>query len=61
MNLSLILWGIVLIAALALEGVGVLEGNDRWWTLTDIIRKWVPRAIIALSLIWLAHHFLVTA
>ncbi len=55
--MSLILWGIVLLAGLVLEGIGLLSGKDKWYTATDIIRKWVPRFIIAAALLWLAHHF----
>lgn len=57
MSLSLILWGVVLLAALALEAIGLRRAGDRWLTLTDIIRRWVPRIIIAAALLWLANHF----
>lgn len=57
MTLSLILWGVVLVAALALEALGLRRTGDRWLTLTDIIRRWVPKVIIATALVWLAHHF----
>lgn len=60
MTLGLVLWGIVLIAALALEAVGTLDTGDRWPTLTDIIRRWVPKAIIVTALLWMARHFGVT-
>jgi hypothetical protein len=55
--MSLILWGVVLAAALVLEGVGLLSGRDKWYTATDIIRRWVPKIIIAAALLWLAAHF----
>jgi hypothetical protein len=47
----------VLLAGLALEAVGLLSGRDKWYTATDIIRKYVPTVIIAAALLWLAHHF----
>lgn len=57
MSLSLALWGVVLAAGLALEAIGLLSRKDRWLTATDIIRRWVPKALIAAALLWLAHHF----
>jgi hypothetical protein len=57
MSLSLILWGVVLAAALILEGVGLLSGRDKWYTATDLIKRWVPKVIIAVAILWLAHHF----
>jgi hypothetical protein len=57
MSLSLILWGVVLAAALVLEGVGLLSGRDKWYTATDLIKRWVPKVIIAAAILWLAHHF----
>jgi len=60
MRLSLLLWGVVLAAGLALEAVGLLSRKDKWLTATDIIRRWVPVTIIAAALLWLAYHFGVT-
>lgn len=57
MSLSLVLWGLVLLAGLALEAVGLLSGRDKWYTATDIIRRWVPKALILAALLWLGHHF----
>lgn len=57
MSLSLVLWSIVLVAALALEAIGLRRSGDRWLTATDIIRRWVPRVVIATSLVWMARHF----
>lgn len=56
--LNLILWSIVLAAGLALEAEGILHhDSDGWHTATYYIRRWVPRAIVAAALVWLAHHF----
>lgn len=55
--MSLILWGIVLLAGLALEAVGAWSAKDKWYTATDIIRKWVPKVLIAAAILWLAQHF----
>lgn len=51
-----ILWLVVLGLAGVLEFVGRKSG-DAWPTLTDLIRKWVPKTIIAAALVWLAYHF----
>ncbi len=55
--MSLILWGLVLLAGLVLEGIGLLSRHDKWYTATDIIRKWAPKVVIAAALVWLANHF----
>jgi hypothetical protein len=57
MGLSEILWLIVLAAGLLLEGIGVLSGKDMWYTASDLIRKWVPKVLIAAFLVWAGHHF----
>jgi len=57
MSLSLILWGIVLAAGLALEAIGLASRKDKWLTATDIIRRYVPRVLIGAALLWLAAHF----
>lgn len=50
-------WLVLLVAGLVLEGVGALSNKDRWPTLTDVIRRYVPKAMIAAALVWLAAHF----
>ena len=50
-------WIALLAAGLILEGIGVLSRKDRWVPLTDVIRKYVPKTMIALALAWLAVHF----
>jgi hypothetical protein len=57
MGLSEILWLIVLAAGLLLEGIGLLSGKDKWYTATDLIRRWVPPVLIAAALVWLSVHF----
>jgi hypothetical protein len=37
--------------------VGLLSRRDRWPPLTDVIRKYVPKTMIAAALAWLAIHF----
>ena len=50
-------WGLLLVAGLALEVVGARSTKDKWPTLTDVIRKYVPKAMIVTALAWLAVHF----
>jgi hypothetical protein len=50
-------WFVLLAAGLALELVGVLSPRDRWPALTDIVRRYVPKTMIAAALAWLAIHF----
>jgi hypothetical protein len=57
MTLNEVLWAIVLFAGLALEVIGLMDRRDRWLPLSDYINRWVPPALIAAALIWLAHHF----
>lgn len=58
--LNLVLWGIVIAAALGLEAAGAIDELDapvKWHTLSYYIRKWVPRALILTGVLWLGHHF----
>jgi hypothetical protein len=57
MTLNELLWAIVIAAGLALEGAGLLNRRDKWLPLTEYIRKYVPKALIAAGVFWLAWHF----
>jgi hypothetical protein len=57
MTLNELLWAIVIVAALALEGAGLLNRHDKWLPLTEYIKRWVPKALIAAGIAWLAMHF----
>jgi hypothetical protein len=57
MTFNEVLWAIVIASGLALEGAGLLNRHDKWLPLTEYIKKYVPKAIIAAALVWLAHHF----
>jgi hypothetical protein len=57
MTLNEILWALVIVAGLALEGAGLLNKRDKWLPLTEYINRWVPPALIAAALVWLAIHF----
>jgi hypothetical protein len=57
MTLNEILWAVVIAAALALEGAGLLNRRDKWLPLTEYIKKYVPKALILAGIVWLAVHF----
>jgi hypothetical protein len=57
MTFNELLWAIVIAAALALEGAGLLNKRDKWLPLTQYINKYVPKALIAAGIVWLAWHF----
>jgi hypothetical protein len=57
MTLNELLWAIVIAAGLALEGAGLLNRRDKWLPLTEYIKKYVPKALIAAGIVWLAFHF----
>jgi hypothetical protein len=57
MTFNELLWAIVIAAALALEGAGLLNKRDKWLPLTEYIKKYVPKALILAGIVWLAYHF----
>lgn len=61
------LWVLWVVAFAVLEGIGLSNGTDRSYTLTNRIRalmrtnptvRWAVRGGITLGLLWLAQHFL---
>lgn len=61
MTLNLALWLAVLGLGLSLELASFLSRRDGWLPLTYYVRRYVPKAIIAAALAWLAYHFGVQA
>jgi hypothetical protein len=61
------LWAVWVLMFAVLEGIGLRDGDDDAYTLTNRVRAimrahpWVRRGVrlaIAVGLLWLAHHFL---
>jgi hypothetical protein len=57
MTLNELLWAVIITLGLALEGAGLLSKRDKWLPLTQYINRYVPKALIAAALVWLAAHF----
>ena len=49
-------WGLVALGGLAMEIRGLVKRGDRKWTLTELIRRYVSRSIIAGVLAWAFWH-----
>ena len=65
---SSVLWALWVLAFVVLEVIGLQRPDDDRYTLTNRVRLlmrshpvvlWVIRGVIAVGLLWLAHHFLV--
>lgn len=61
MTVNLALWLAVLVLGVSLEVASFVNQRDHWLPLTYYIRRYVPKAIIAAALAWLAYHFGVQA
>lgn len=66
-NWATVLWGVWIAMFVVLEAIGLMEDDDKAYTLTNRIRavmrahpsiKWVVRGGIAVGLAWLGQHFL---
>jgi hypothetical protein len=57
MTFNEILWSVVIVSGLLLEGVSFKRQDDSWQPLTYYIRKYVPHVLVAAGVLWLATHF----
>lgn len=55
--LSLTLWGVIIVAGLLLEGIGIARPDDAWPPLTHVIVAYAPEGATMAFIAWLASHF----
>jgi hypothetical protein len=53
-------WPAWFLVFLALEAVALRRRHDRYPTLTQTVHRFIPAAITAAFIVWLAWHFWVT-
>lgn len=53
-------WPAWFLAFITLEAVGLRHQHDRYPTLTQTIHRYIPAALTAAVVVWIAVHFWVT-
>lgn len=56
-KLSLALWGLVIIAGVVLEALGLISDSDSWPPLTQVIVAYLPAGLTMAFIGWLKTHF----